>query len=429
MSARSQPASMPSVELFVLQHRGQEVNHCWEWTQGPDTQTLPMLRPAHQFPTQVGFDTILSGVPGLDADTLQQAAFCTLHRMGSPQQAVWVMGNSGHSLACSVNARMLATGSQLRLEHGDEIELGLTRLLVSLEPSHEMPGRADTDLPQRSSLPPSPERADALPGFALTDLDAPPESATLIDPQHQGLKRSDIGDLISLDPEVSVPDSAPPTALATPYGGTPTPELQPIHAPSVQPAQTALSVAEHATSYAESASSLQATLLGRANRPERVGVAATDPLGDLHARYLDKLRNPTRADVGDAWQNLVRGDQARQVDPVQHWMKAAGSRSSLDDLLGQQHGIDSVIQGLDPLGGADVLAPESFDSVMHLFAPDGLRAPVQESLQKLVQHSLPGLTQREHHSMSLDSAMPFTGGEHSAAPSPPQIDSAPSSRT
>ena len=122
-------------------------------------------------------------------------------------------------------------------------------------------------------------------------------------------------------------------------------------------------------------------------------------------------------------------DQARQVDPVQHWMKAAGSSSSLDDLLGQQHGIDSVIQGLDPLGGADVLAPESFDSVMHLFAPDGLRAPVQESLQKLVQHSLPGLTQREHHSMSLDSAMPFTGGEHSAAPSPTQIDSAPSSRT
>jgi hypothetical protein len=69
------------------------------------------------------------------------------------------------------------------------------------------------------------------------------------------------------------------------------------------------------------------------------------------------------------------------------------------------------MQGLDALGAADVLAPEPFDSVMHLFAPEHLREQGQDSLETLVQRSLPGLTRREHHSLSLDSVMPFTGGE------------------
>ena len=34
-----------------------------------------------------------------------------------------------------------------------------------------------------------------------------------------------------------------------------------------------------------------------------------------------------------------------------------------------------------------------------------------QSIESLVQRSLPGLTRREHHSLSLDSAMPLTGGE------------------
>ena len=98
------------------------------------------------------------------------------------------------------------------------------------------------------------------------------------------------------------------------------------------------------------------------------------------------------------------------------WMKAAGTNPSLDDLLALPQSIGSVMQALDGLGGVDVLAPDSFDSVMHLFAPEGLKGPVQESLERLVQQSLPGLTQREHHSLSLDSAMPFVGGSKPPEP-------------
>ncbi len=347
-----------ALELFVLQHRGQEVNHSWSWpADGP---------PAPNSLMQTGMDTVLADVPGLDAATLAQASLCTLQRMGTPAQPVWMVGNSGHSLACSLNGTVLAAGSQMRLDHGDVIELGLTSLLVSLEPSQGMPELPDWEVTQPGHSP------AAISAFALTDLDAIPDSTQLADAPHHGLKRLDIGDLISLEPDTNIP------AMDTDPVDAPIARLAPIKS---------------------------------AGRPVPQPAPTDDLLDVLHARYLDKLRNPSKADADDAWQDLVRGAQAQQQDPVQQWMQAAGSSPGLDDLLGQQHSIASVIEGLDALGGIDVLAPEPFDSVMHLFAPEHLRAPEQASLQSLVQHSLPGLTQREHHSMSVDSAMPFTGGE------------------
>lgn len=394
MSARALKPSAQLLELFVLQHRGQEVNHSWSW---PEDRSMGL-----DASSQVGFDTILDGVEGLDDATLQQAASCTLQRMGSPQQAVWVigngMGNSGHTLACSVSGSPLAAGNQLRLAHGDEIELGLTRLLVSLEPSQGMPDLPDCDLPVPGSLPSEQEGTQDMAGFALTDLDAVSGTDMLANAQQQGLKKLGFGDLISLNPEV--------TAVAQ----VPTPTLNPVKAVQAESLAVAEAVPE-GSSYSEKVSSLLAQFRDSTDVADPGRAITVDPLGILHARYLDKLRNPSRADADDAWQDLVRGAQTHQTDPMQHWMQAAGSNPGLDDLLGQQHSIDSVIQGLDPLGSTDVLAPEPYDSVMHLFAPDNLRVPEQASLQSLVQHSLPGLTQREHHSMSLDSAMPFIGGE------------------
>jgi hypothetical protein len=137
----------------------------------------------------------------------------------------------------------------------------------------------------------------------------------------------------------------------------------------------------------------------------------SDPLQALHARYLTRLRYPERDDAQDLWQDLVRGEQSKQADPMQQWMQAAGTAQGLDDLLGQSQHIASVMDGLDALGESDVLAPEHFDSVMHLFAPADLRQPAPEAQQTQMQHKLPGLTRREHHNLSVDSAMPFTGGE------------------
>lgn len=131
-----------------------------------------------------------------------------------------------------------------------------------------------------------------------------------------------------------------------------------------------------------------------------------DPLATLHKHYMRKLRNPTHNDELALWQDLVRGAQAQQIDPMQQWMQVAGDRPSLDDLLGQPQSIAAVIQSLDGLGANDLMGPVSHDSVLHLFAPEHLRAPEQESLESLVRHSLPGLTLREHHRLALDSAMP-----------------------
>lgn len=330
MSSPTAPLPTLPLELFVLQHRGQEVDFSWQW---PNTLS------------HTGLDAILANVDDMEPGFLQHAQLCTLQRLGSEQHAAWVLVNGCTDLVCSVNAHVLAAGSEVRLQHGDEIEIGLTRLLISLETARN------------------------LITFDLTALDARSDTDQPRDATHQGLKRMDFADLISLTTE----DQAT-AQLAAPAG------------------------------------------LGTA-APRPIGGLGDDPLEALHARYLDQLRHPAGGDTGGLWQDLVRATPTHHVDPMQQWMQAAGSSPSLDDLLGQQRNMASVIQGLDALGSNDVLAPEPFDSVMHLFAPESLHANAQAALQSMAQRSLPGLTQREHHSLSVDSAMPFTGGEEPSSPS------------
>ena len=333
----------PQLEVFVLQHHGQDVDYAWQWPTGTSV---------------VGFDTILSGLGRLAVPAPNRTLPCSLRRVGAPEQPLWLLVNSSPELVCTVNNQLLAFGSQLRLDHGDEIELGLTRMVVSLQPSQGLVYLQDV-------LASTDQRSEAeLPAFDLKTLAAPDDSPVGNETARYGRDRSDFGDLIALQPEERGRDEGPlpgPTiALAVP--------AEPQRA-----------------------------------QPE-------DPLLALHQQYLARLRDPAHSDAQDRWQELVRGGQVRQPDPLQQWMQAAGSSHSLDDLLGQTHSIASVIDHLDALGSSDVLAPEPFDSVMHLFAPGHLAVPTQESLESLVRHSLPGLTRREHHSVSLDSAMPFTGG-------------------
>lgn len=343
-----------SLELIGLQHHGQVLEFFWVWPGAA---------------IQVGFDQVMSAVPGIDTALLGHLRQCSLHRAGSALQPLWLLDNTSDEIVCSVNHRSVMVGQQIRLGHGDEIEIGLTRLRVALQPSDNIPAR----LPQTE--PPDAENADAVAGsFALTDLDALGDASALSEAQRTRVDRSDFSDLISLQPDTELAPS--------PAAGTP---------------QVATDVVK----------------VGGA----RAAVPPQDPLDTLHALYLAKLRNPTHSDGADLWRDIVRGNQDATPDPMQQLMQAAGSAHSLDDLLGRPQSIAHVIAGLDSLGSADVLAPEGFDSVMHLFAPEHLRAEREESLESLVQNSLPGLTRREHHSLSLDSAMPFVGGEGEAIPS------------
>ncbi len=371
--------SAPQLELLDLQYQGRAIDWSWQW-------------PDHAF--KLGFDAILGNLEEADPDLLLHARYCSVQRAGSYHQPVWLLSNSSHEMVCSVNQHVLAVGSQLRLAHGDQVELGLARFVVSLEPMPAMPRSGDTNPKSDAGHPNAREGVEAP--FDLTALDALADISALTDAEAQGLKRTDFGDIISLTPLEQVAPTA--SERVTPAAGK-EPTLAEALAAGKQP------------SYAEKVSDLLAQFTAGAQAPKQVETLTNDPLDALHTMYLAKLRDPVHGDDQDLWNDVVRADQHQHADPMQQWMQAAGTNPSLDDLLGQPHSIASVIQGLDALGASDVLAPEPFASVMHLFAPEHLREQGQDSLETLVQRSLPGLTRREHHSLSLDSVMPFTGGE------------------
>lgn len=156
----------------------------------------------------------------------------------------------------------------------------------------------------------------------------------------------------------------------------------------------------------------------------------TDVLHMLHAQYLRKLHDPTYNGDEVHWQALVQQSESTvSADPLQELVTTAmreGAGSGLSDLLGQTNSIHDVLASLDDAVTIDFMVPDKFDSVIHLFAPtqpqltestNPLQAMAETSLAQLVQSSLPGLTLREHHSLSLDSAMPFLAGDSTTAPS------------
>ena len=371
--------SVPQLEMLGLQYQGREIDLSWQW-------------PDHAF--KVGFDAILGGLDGVDLDLLLHARYCNVQRTGTHNQPVWLLSNSSHEIVCSVNQHVLAAGSQLRLAHGDEIELGFARFVVALE---LMPGMPKTrDMGTEPYVAHASAGEEATTPFDLTALDALADISALTDAEAQGLKRTDFGDIISMTPVEQV---APREREHVKRSLNAEPTFAEALAAGKQP------------SYSEKVSDLLQQFSAGAEEPKQVDALINDPLDALHDQYLAKLRDPVHGDDQDLWTDIVRNDQNHQADPMQQWMQAAGTNPSLDDLLGQSHSIESVMQSLDALGEVDVLAPEPFDSVMHLFAPEHLREKVQDSLETLVQRSLPGLTRREHHSLSLDSVMPFTGGE------------------
>ena len=324
----------PAMQLYVVQHQGQEPSLVWTW-------------PQHA--TRVGLDTVFAEAGLLDEHLHEQARLCTLENAGSSQSPIWLLSHGGTTLVCSVNGNILEKGSQIRLDHGDEIEFGLARLEVA------MAGRANVQPPEIALA----DSADASidEQFELRDLDSPISAVPLPGRERYGRERADFGELIT----------------------------------------TTQDLLGQLGKEAEEASGTES--------------AETDPLEVLHARYLAKLRNPSLGDQAINWQESELGDQSVMQDPMHRWMNQAGQQHSLDDLLGQSTNIDSVIEGLDPLATSDVTAPEIHDSVMHLFAPDDLRLQEQDPLELLIQRSLPTLTRSEHHSLSLDSAMPFIGGQ------------------
>ena len=322
-------ANAAGLELHGRTHRGLALDAVWIWPVGGQS---------------VGMDVVLACIATVQVDDDDTTRYCKLQRLGADDQPIWLLGNGSRDLVCSVNARTLSAGQQVRLDHGDVIEIGFTRFEVCLTGQGGVTDAQTFVEPMRTSA------GDE--GFDLTLLADVPRTPFGAAAQESSSGHADFSDLIPMEP-VSATRPRQPVA----------------------------------------------------------GVSAQDPLEVLHQQYLHKLHNPSAADNDLLWVDITRGDPRALVDPLQSLMEAAGPHNGLDDLLGQPQSIHSVLQSLNPVGAQDVLAPETFDSVMHLFAPEGLRQREAESLELLVQRSLPGLTRKEHHSLSVDSAMPYLSDE------------------
>lgn len=333
-----------SFQLIGLQHHGQTIDGHWD---GTDARSET---PLSEVLESLG---ILTPAVKKQMDALQLQRHKAAH-----EDSWWLYGGVG-DWVCTLNGRALPHQQTTRLNDGDVIEIGFVRLQVKLQntPLTHLPKRSATD-----------ENAAQLSSFELVDLALGDD----FQKSREGLPIADddISDLISDNVEDLTLQSPTEASLAADRG------------------QTAWAADKR----------------------------SADPLATLHEDYLRRLRSPHYNDPHDHWQIIQRAERMQTQDPLQHLQKLAGTDPGLNDLLGQSHNIQDTMASFDQLSAVNILAPEPFDSLMHLFAPEGFVPPhppqvndapnAVENAQTL-DDFLPGLTRREHHSLSLDSAMPI----------------------
>lgn len=380
-------------QLRMLQHRGQDLDVVWTW---------PM------YMERVEFTSVMLVFSGVDDALLQQAMHCSLQCAGDPDHPTWWIVTNHTEVLCAINGIPLGLGQLQRLDHGDVIELGLSRFMVNLrgepglrETSAQLAQPADSANGSGVSAstmplaPPPPELPGASTPFDLTDLahgtGVPVLRDALSPGLHGGHKSDAFDDLIAAAPsEAGATASDKAMVAEQPVSRPPETSAQPSRKNPDTDAQRGLP-------------------LPNAPDPKK---DSNDPLQILHAEYLKRLVDPAASDTSDLWQDVARAAAVANTDAWQHLKQSAGQQVHFDDLLGQSESIDDVLAGLDRVGDSNILSPESFDSVMHLFAPAHLQPPrpgtldILQTLLPPVAVDLPGLTRREHHSLSLDSAMP-----------------------
>ena len=285
----------------------------------------------------------------------------------------WWVANGSAELACTVNQQRVRHDETLGLNEGDVLELGLMRFVVErqAQPAVEAPlhynGFELTNLLQieRTGNP-----VDAFTNSAQTHASRP-----LIDAHERPF--SDIADvawrLDAVAPEVVRGQDATSLAASS-------------EMPSAKGDPGAVGSNE-----------LDA---GGNDLPE---ARAVDPLQRLHAQYLRLMHNPHEVAPLDGWNPELARASGKASELEDLTLRAVGF-DSLYDILGQGGTIGTVLEGLDTLSDYELLGAEPGVDVLRLFAPAGLA--MRES-------GLPGLTRREHHMLSADSAAHL---EQSASP-------------
>jgi hypothetical protein len=301
------------------------------------------------------FSQVLHTLAGLSPAVRTQAQALQLQRHKSAQADTWWLYVAASDWVCTLNGRALPLKQTWRLNDGDVIEIGFVRMQVKLQDEPQLFLPAD---PTHAS----PEADSASFNLVALALDnAQPKS-------RDGLQKpdDDISDLIG------------DTAAAPDFQST-----------TIAPA-------------AGQATATVALLVDK---------VTDDPLSYLHEAYLRRLRSPLFNDPQEQWQSMQRSERVSTQDPLQHLITIAGKDPGLSDLLGQSNSIDVTMASFDKFSAVDILAPEPFDRLMHLFAPEEFvqaqAALNADSADTPMDTLLPGLTRREHHSLSLDSAMPI----------------------
>lgn len=290
---------------------------------------------------QVPLQEVLAVLGESSQPWLQEAQKIVVEHEGDD---IWRLSQASDLLLCSCNGVPLRRGQTVLLQHLDALELGLCHLQVLTEPERRhgqnMAWVDDFEWSQLLARHGA-GRAPSVPGAAPADA--------VMDLLQDALdvERSQLAPKITrLEPEVSA---------AVPLDKT--------------PQQTELSEAEQA-------------------------------FQGLHAQYLQRLMDPLSPLGLPSWQAMATHPSGQASDAFQDILDQAEQGPSMTQLLGQSVQIQSVMSQLDTLAGGDILEPDAHVSVLHLFAPEGLR--------DLLTHQVPSLNRQEHHGMALDSAMAAT---------------------
>lgn len=123
-----------------------------------------------------------------------------------------------------------------------------------------------------------------------------------------------------------------------------------------------------------------------------------DPLVSLHREFVHVVRNPLALISQAEW----RGDDGFDPSSTQHapsledLSAKAGAYPTVGEVLAKRPSIDSVLDRFDDFGAFDPAEERIQEDVLRLFAADAGSGFAPR---------LPALTRREHHALSIDSAM------------------------
>lgn len=290
---------------------------------------------------QTGLDKVLAPLFETAPDWLAEAGKILLHRVSPISRELEVCSAQ---LLCTRNAVPLQTGQRVPLQHADLLELGMCRLQV-LEPGHH---RGD-------------DSTDTATAFEWQDLIE--RHAGVATPAAPGQAPGDVRHLLQ--------DALQDVQQGRQQDGGPA-------------ARSVIAQVSQEAPPDEPA----------LDWPE----AADEDLQRLHAQYLRRLTDPLSTADLPPWQGISTRQHGQHPDPFQDLVDKSLQGPEMAALLGQSAHINSVLARLDPVAGSNILQPERFESVLHLFAPAALR-------EGSARPQVPSLNRLEHHGMTLDSDM------------------------